>query len=70
MGSGQQERNLLMFIMSYFIANRWGSMQEKSRIVFAHNLEAARRQADNFHATMKQKGVPIYPHYDLEARAS
>jgi hypothetical protein len=60
---------LLMFVMSYFIATRWGSMQERSRIVVARSLEAARRQADNFHAQMKVKGVPVYPRYDLERRA-
>jgi len=59
-----------MFVMSYFIATKWGSMQERSRIVVARNLEAARRQADNFHSTMKRKDVPVYPRYDLVARAS
>lgn len=58
-----------MFVMSYFIATKWGSMQERSRIVVASSLEAARRQADNFHAQMKVKGVPVYPRYDLERRA-
>jgi predicted HTH domain antitoxin len=59
-----------MFVMSYFIATKWGSMQERSRIVVARNLEAARRQADNFHSTLKRRGVPVYPRYDLVARAS
>ena len=59
-----------MFVMSYFIATKWGSMQERSRIVVARNLEAARWQADNFHSTMKRKGVPVYPRYDLVARAN
>ena len=59
-----------MFVMSYLIATKWGSMQEKSRTFKADSVWEARRKADRFLASLKDKGMAIYPQYDLVKEAA
>ncbi len=59
-----------MFVMSYLIATKWGSMQEKSRTFSAQSVWEARREADRFLASLKAKGLAVYPQYDLVKEAA
>ena len=59
-----------MFVMSYLVATKWGSMQEQSRTFRAASLWEARRQADRFMAAMKAQGRAVYPQYDLVKEAA
>ncbi len=54
-----------MFVMSYLVANRWGSTVEQTRTFKAENLWEARSLADRFMASLKSRGQPVYPLYDL-----
>jgi hypothetical protein len=56
--------------MTYLVATRWGSMQERTRSFRAPNLSEARLKADSFMASLKSKGKAVYPQYDLVQEAS
>ena len=59
-----------MFVMTYLVANRWGSTIEKTRTIKAMDLWEARTVADRFMASFKSKGQPVYPLYDLVEEAA
>ncbi len=54
-----------MFVMSYLIANKWGSTIEQTRTFKADSLWEAKSKADRFLLNMKSKGKPVFPLYDL-----
>jgi len=54
-----------MFVMSYLVANRWGSTVEQTRTLKAESLWEARSLADRFLVSLQSKGKQVYPLYDL-----
>ena len=58
-----------MFVMSYLVANKWGSTVEQTRTFKADTVWEARSLADRFLLTLQSKGKQVYPLYDLVKEA-
>jgi len=58
-----------MFVMSYLVANKWGSTVEQTRTFKADTVWEARSLADRFLLTLQSKGKQVYPLYDLVEEA-
>lgn len=58
-----------MFVMSYLIANKWGSTVEQTRTFKADTVWEARSLADRFLVSLQSKGKQVYPLYDLVEEA-
>lgn len=54
-----------MFVMSYLVANKWGSTVEQTRTFKADTVWEARSLADRFLVSLQSKGKQVYPLYDL-----
>lgn len=55
------------WIATYYVANKWGSMQERTRMYGASLTEQeVRVKVDKHLAAQKMRGLPVYPQYDLE----
>lgn len=54
-------------VVTYFVTNKWGSMQERERI-FPLNMPAATVQARmrGFITSLQAKGQQVYPSYDVQ----
>ncbi len=58
------------YVMSYYLANRWGSMVEQQKVVRkVESIHEARMTAERMIDRMKSKGMPVYPQYDLREEA-
>lgn len=56
-----------MWIATYYIANKWGSMQEQTRTYGASLTEReVRAKVDKMLAQKRASGLPVYPSYDLQ----
>ena len=55
-----------VWVQTYYIANRFGSMIERERTYGSSlQLHEVRQRADRFIINLQQKGAPVYPQYDL-----
>ncbi len=54
------------WVLTYYVANKWGSMQERTRMYGADLTEReVRMKIDKHLAAQKMRGQPVYPQYDL-----
>ena len=59
------------YVMSYYLANRWGSMVEKTTVLRGpRTLSEARLAADRQILRIQAKGTAVYPQYDLKEQAA
>lgn len=55
------------WIATYYVANKWGSMQERTRMYGASLTEKeVRTKVDNYLRQQQVRGIPVYPQYDLQ----
>jgi hypothetical protein len=54
-------------VVTWYVATKWGPMQERERIFAGHLPEASVRvQMQSFLGRMQERGVPVYPKFDVE----
>lgn len=55
-----------VWVATYYVANKWGSMQERTRTYGTSLTEhEVRVKIDKMLAQKRAAGQPIYPQYDL-----
>lgn len=55
------------WVVTYYIANKWGSMQERTHMYGASLTEPeVRSKVDKMLTQQKMRGIPVYPQYDLQ----
>jgi hypothetical protein len=53
------------YVMSVYLANRWGSMVERERYLKAPSQHEAKQIADKILINWQAKDSTVYPTYDL-----
>ncbi len=55
------------WVATYYVANKWGSMQERTKIYGMSLTEReVRAKIDKHLEVQKVRGILVYPQYDLQ----
>lgn len=57
------------YVMSYYLANKWGSMVEQEKTITVPSLWEAKAVADRALLRLQTRGKGVYPYYDLREEA-
>lgn len=58
------------FVVSFYLANKQGSMVEKQQPIVVASLWEARAVADRALLALQSRGKGVYPYYDLAEEAA
>jgi hypothetical protein len=58
------------FVVSFYLANKWGNMIEKQQPIVVASLWEARAVADRTLLSLQSRGKGVYPYYDLAEEAA